>query len=489
MVRINTVASTDLIAPLVTPFTRRMDRAVLKCLRRQGVITAGERLLVAVSGGPDSTALLLVLARLRDELSIELTVAHFDHMLRSRREAAEDEAFVRALAAALGLPVVSGRGNVAARARRAGQSIEEAARHLRYAFLAREARRSGCPAVALGHTRDDQAESVLMHLLRGSGLDGLAGMRPRAAWPLGRGPDAVRPLLDLPRSDTERYCREAGVAPRQDPTNALLIATRNRIRHELLPALRQFNPRVDEALARLGAAAAADVDFLDRAAAEAWAGLARRQGGAVVFDRQGLASLHPALAARLLRRAARAAGGAVGDLEAVHVRAVLDVLGRSRARIALPHGVHAVVGPRAVRIMRGEPKQPSGIAETRLAVPGHTTLAGWVVEAEVIPVPAAVQRLGPLEALLDADAVGQPLVLRSRRPGDRLRPLGLGGEKKVQDILVDAKVPLEERDRVPIVCAAWGIVWVVGHRIDERSALGATSLRGLHLRFVPAKGH
>ena len=468
-----------------TSFTEGADRRVLDFIRDREIVNGGERVLVAVSGGPDSTALLLILARLRPQLGVELVVAHFDHMLRSRGEAATDEAFVRALAGALGLPIVCGCGNVAARARRSRESVEEAARCLRYAFLARQARRLGAGLAGLGHTRDDRAESVLLHLLRGSGLDGLVGMRPRSPWPFGRGPLVGRPLLAIARSETEHYCREAGLTPCRDPTNELLIATRNRLRHELLPKLREFNPRVEEALVRLAEAAAADVDYLEAAADEPWARLARREKGGIFFSRPELAALHPALITRLVRRAVGHLLGSPADLEAVHMQTLLAVLGRRRSRLSLPHGLTVVVDPQRLCIIKGQPPPSQRLPQTALAVPGHTRVGPWTVEAETVPVPVEVPRTGPLDALLDADAVADGLTVRSRRPGDRLRPLGLGGEKKVQDLLIDAKVPVEKRDAVPIVCAQWGIAWVVGHRIDERAALTPTSRRAVVLRFHP----
>src|SRR3990170_7769605 len=160
------VPATPQISPAATPFTQGLERRVLEFVRRHEIVNPGERVLVAVSGGADSTALLLVLARLRPQLGVDLTVAHFDHTLRGRQEAADDRAFVQSLAGSFGLPGVYGRGDVPARARRARESVEDAARRLRYAFLARQARRLGAGLVAQGHTRDDRAETVLLHLLR-----------------------------------------------------------------------------------------------------------------------------------------------------------------------------------------------------------------------------------------------------------------------------------------------------------------------------------
>lgn len=468
----------------VTPFTKALEGRVLRFVRRWRVLLPGERLLVAVSGGQDSMALILILARLAEELETHLTVAHFDHMLRSRQEAQDDEAAVRYLADHLGLAFAGGAGDVPARARQRRESIEEAARHLRFDFLGREAKRLKAQVVALGHTKDDRAETVLLHLLRGSGLDGLVGLRPRSPWPLGRGPALARPLVEATRAETLRYCREAGLTPRQDPTNLLLQATRNRLRHEVLPLLRRLNPRLDEALCRLGEAAAADVDYLEAAAHAQWRAQASLEDGGVVFPRRAFVSVPPALRARLLRRAVRRLAGTAVDLEAVHIAAVEEALGKRRARLSLPHGLTASVGMRDVRIGRSGRVPPPPIAETPLAVPGRTDLPGWSAVAEIVrPPPPQPRPRTRFEAWLDADAVGPQIVVRSRRPGDRVRPLGLGGEKKLQDILVDASVPREERDAVPLVCAPWGVAWVVGHRLDERAALREGSRSVLRLRF------
>jgi tRNA(Ile)-lysidine synthetase-like protein len=471
-----------------TPFSEGLEGCVLRFVRSKRVLEGGERVLVAVSGGQDSTALLVVLARLAEELDVQLAVAHFDHMLRSCQEARDDEAAVRDLAEGLGLTFANGAADVPARVRQRRESVEEAARYLRFDFLRREARRLKASVVALGHTRGDRVETVLLHLLRGSGLDGLIGLRPRSPWPMGRGPALARPLLETTRAETLRYCREVGLIPREDPTNLLLQATRNRLRHEALPMLRRVNPRLDEALCRLGQAAADAVDQLDAAADAEWRSQASLEDGAVAFSRAAFGSLSPALRARLLRRAVRRLARFADDLEAVHIAAVEDALSKRRGRVSLPHGLTASVAPREIRIGRSRRSPAAAIAETALAVPGRTELPGWTATAEIVrPPPVELRPRTRFEAWLDADAAGPPLTVRSRRPGDRLRPLGLGGEKKLQDVLVDAKVPQEERDAVPLVCASWGIVWVVGHRLDERAALGEGSRGGLRLRFRRAR--
>src|SRR3990170_3244189 len=288
-----------------TPFMKAVQSRVARFVRRHGILNPGERALLAVSGGQDSSALLLIVSRLATETGLEVAVAHFDHRLRSRGEARDDEQAVRTMAQALGLPFVTRSGEARARAARRHESLEEAARNLRFAFLAREAKRLKAGVVVLGHTRDDRAETVLLHLLRGSGLDGLIGLRPRSTWPFGEGPALARPLLAVTRAETGRYCREAGLSPREDPTNLLLEATRNRLRHELLPSLRQFNPRLDDALCRLGDAAAAAVAHLDADTEGAWQTLATAERWEVVFPRAAFEGLSPAVRARLVWRGAR----------------------------------------------------------------------------------------------------------------------------------------------------------------------------------------
>jgi tRNA(Ile)-lysidine synthase len=480
-------------APLAsTPFTANVERRVQDFVRRNDILNAGEGVVVAVSGGPDSTALLLALNQLRSTLNIQIIAAHFNHMLRSAEEAAADLDFVRALASTLDIPFVHAEGDVRARARAKHESLENAARRLRYAFLAGQAKDAGASAVVTGHTIDDQAETVLLHLIRGAGLDGIAGMRPRSAWPFravggehvpeGPGPDLARPLLSLRREDTEKYCRDRGLSPRKDPTNDLPVAARNRLRRELVPALRRFNPNIDEAIARVAAAAARDADYLDDLAMHHFARIASLGSRTVSIARADLLLATPALSVRLLRLAFQHVTGAFADLETAHIEALLDALHRPPGRLSLPGGVIAVTDSHSLVLRRGKEAEPAQrIPEMPLAVPGRTEAGGRVFEANIVSRPSDVSQTTPHEAFLNAEKVGADLCVRSRRPGDRLRPLGLGGEKKLQDILVDAKVPAAERDGIPLVCAGDQIAWVVGHCIDERYALDRHSRRALHL--------
>lgn len=446
------------MAPLTeSPFTKRIDYRVLKYVRKRDVFWPREVVVAGVSGGPDSTALLLILSRLRTELGLRIVVAHFDHMLRSRGEADADRAFVAKLAKALRLPLVEGQGDVKARARRSKESIEEAARYMRYRFLGAETKRAEASAVVIGHTLDDRAETVLMHIIRGAGLDGLAAMPPRAPWPFGEGPEIARPLLGLSRADTVRYCRESGIEPRRDPTNDMLIATRNRVRHEVMPALSKLNPRVSEALVRLAEAASADAEYIAAEADAIWPFVATAEADGVSLEWPAIDELSRAISSRLVQRAARELAPE-GEPSAEQVADVLE----GRARVSLSGGLTAVRGTDRIAISRSQVKPTKALATKRLTNGKATRFGDWRIE------------LGAKDGVaVSAAAIRGQLTVRSRRAGDRMRPAGLGGTKKVQDIFVDAKVPREDRDGVPIVCDEAGIVCIPGLAVDERVAARA----------------
>jgi tRNA(Ile)-lysidine synthase len=481
---------TNLEAQARSRFGQRLERRVLRYIQAHSLFSAAQRALLAVSAGPDSTALLLALAHLSASgaLKLDLWLAHFDHGLRRRTEREAEKAFLSGLAAELGLPLLLGQGDVRAHARQHRLSLEEAARELRYRFLAEQAEKAAINVVATGHTADDQAETVLMHLVRGSGLTGLAGMRPSSSWPLLGHEDLllVRPLLELRRGDTERYCQEEGLSPCLDVTNLLLGPLRNRIRHELLPLLRRYNPKIEGALLRLAAATASDLAYLEEVAGGFWHALALKDKRSVSFRRSELTALSPAIRNRLLQVACQQLLADARQIEAVHIHSMAEALAKPVAsRLSLPGGLAFAVDGESVRLTRGRQAAAKArpIPETPLAVPGRTTVAGWLIEVEALEGQRVEAGADPYEAFLDHQAVAGQLTVRSRRRGDRFRPLGLGGEKKLQDYLVDAKVPRDERDGVPLVCAAWGIAWVVGHRIDERARVREDTRTVLHLKL------
>ena len=448
-------------------------------MHRYAMTAPGETVIVGVSGGPDSLCLLHVLERARADLGIALHVAHLDHRLRGA-ESAADAAFVTETAHAWGLPVTVEAIDVGAVAKERRMNLHQAARTVRYAFFARLARALDAQAVAVAHTANDQAETVLMHLLRGAGPAGLRGMRPVVPWEEwahgveGAAPDEraaeprpalIRPLLAITRDEIERYCADHHLQPRRDPTNRDLRYMRNRIRHDLLPQLIAYNPHIVAALGRTATLCAEEHDFIQRALDAIWPTLVRRRAGALDFVGHVWCSLHPVLQREALRRAYALLGGST-TLDFERIEAARAAVGRGVGRrIELPGGLTLTVDYAGSFTLGAAPEvdgpqlaQPA----VPLPVPGRVELEhGWAIEATPHPAPAPTPA-SAWEVYLDADALAGQLVVRRRRPGDRVRPVAGAGSRRLQEVFVDAKVPRALRDAWPLVATPEAIVWVAG---------------------------
>jgi tRNA(Ile)-lysidine synthase len=396
--------------------------------------------VVGLSGGADSVALLHALSR---RPGLRLVAAHLDHGLRpgSRRDAA----FCRRLCRTLGVPSRSARADVRARAASEGGGLEEAARDERRAFLEGVRAAEGADAIALAHTRDDQAETVLLRLLRGAGSAGLGAMRARAG-PL------LRPLLRVSRADVLDHLAAHRLEWREDPSNADPAIVRNRVRHELIPYLEaRFNPSLRAALARTADVLAEEADVLEGLAAAIPVQAGR---GAAVLPRSALARAPRALGRLAVRRAIRAAGG-LRAVTLAQVDAILDLAARpasSGRRLPLPGGREAAAHFDEVRI--GPARGRAADYGAALAVPGRAPLPdGRVVVA---------RPSGPGRTSIGVP--DGPLTVRNRRPGDRVR--SAGREMSLRRFLMDRRVPAGERDRLPLVACGRTVVWIEGQPLD-----------------------
>ena len=418
-------------------------------------------LIVGVSGGPDSVCLLTALAALRKALGLELHVAHLEHGLRGQASR-DDHAYVVGLCLELGLPLISESADVAAHGRKARLSIEEAARDVRYAFFARAAEKVSAKAVLVGHTADDQAETVLMHILRGSGLTGLRGMQPLVKQ---RGTLLVgRPLLGTSRAETVAYCTAKSLSPQEDASNLSNKHLRNRLRQELLPALRQYNPQVSTALLRLAESAGEAAEFLEGLADKEWRRAACVGDGGTHLLRARVTPLVKPLQRALVRRAIEQVRGDLVGVTAEHVERLLTLMaGPAGKRLRLP-GLYCTAGYEDVVLSTSQPVVPA-LAETVLAIPGTTDLPGWSVTVRRLIKPAASR--DPFDVCLTTEA--RQLCVRGRRPGDRFQPLGMARAKKLQDFFVDAKVPGDQRDAIPLLSDGERLLWVVGHRVAQNA--------------------
>lgn len=334
-----------------------LESKVLSFVRRHNLIPSGETVVVGVSGGADSVCLLHLLAKWQQKLGIKLNVAHLDHQLRGA-ESEEDAQYVIRLAGSLDVPVTIGRRDVNDYRDERNCSLEEAARELRYDFLAAVAEDVGAERVVVGHTRDDQVETILLHILRGAGTAGLRGIKPCSPLvsgshschsdgsPSAAGTDparqspllAIRPLLEVSREETLRYCQQHRLEPRSDSSNLSLAFLRNRLRLELLPLLKKYNPAIDKALLRLAEIADADVSFIEQQTLQMWDSVAREQGEVICLDKKKVASLPLALQRQLIRLAIARISGNTRDIEANHIEAVRGLVSGPRGKSAsLPH--------------------------------------------------------------------------------------------------------------------------------------------------------
>lgn len=448
-------------------------------VRREQLFSPGERVLVAVSGGPDSVALLHLLQRLSREWRLELGVAHFDHGLRGQ-ESAADAAFVAQLAQELGLPFHLGRGDVRREAQERKISLQMAARELRWNFLQETRRAHGYYKLALGHTADDQVEQFFLRLLRGAGLEGLKGMR--FATPEG----VVRPLLAVGKEVLLAWLESQGLPYRVDTSNLNRRYLRNRVRLDLVPELaRSYNPRLKAAVWRLMALLQEDESLLAAQTEEAW----HRTGRMVTGD---LATLHLprllALPAGLQKRVLRYALGKLTPGTEITFGQVENLLALAQARRSggqLRFGECLVArAGQELHLWKGLPTPPAG-AVTVLRAPGEWhTPEGWHFLLGLTS-GAGNPRSAPDIAQLDADRVALPLLVRYFRPGDRFWPLGAPGTRKLQDFLVDRKIPRWLRPHLPLVESRGRIVWVPGFRVAEPVKLTAATRKVLTVQVRP----
>lgn len=480
-----------------------LQTAVRQYIRRYDLLQRGDAVVVGVSGGPDSLCLLHLLHALAGEMALRLHVAHLNHGLRGA-EADADAEFVAGYAAALGLPCTIGRAAVAALAEAGRLSLEEAARQARYRFLAEVARGVGAETIAVGHNADDQAETVLMHFLRGSGLSGLRGMLPKT--PLGEyrlGEEAalapaaglcyiVRPLLAIPRREIALYCAEHGLQPRFDLSNEDTTFFRNRLRHELLPILERYNPAIREILTHTAAVLAGDHQIVRSAIEDAWSRHGRvyptPDGGEVYFDLPAWRALPLGLQRGLLRAAIHRLRANLRNINWEHIeRAVwLCREGTTGQKATLAAGLEVEIGYRALRVgpegsSPAAPDWSAGpllVGPRRLLVPGRTDLGeGWraeIIAADRRALPADLTAADPWTAFLDACAVGAELTLRPRLPGDRFQPQGMAGHRmKLNEFMINIKLPKALRERWPLLVGAGGIAWVCGLRVAAWAAVTA----------------
>jgi tRNA(Ile)-lysidine synthase len=464
-----------------------LEERVLGFIREHRLLTDGGELVVAVSGGADSVCLLHILVNLQKELKLKLHVAHLNHQLRDADSDADAE-YVRELAQKLGIPATIEKRDVKGYQKEQRLSLEEAAREVRYRFLAEVAQSIGSKRAAAGHTKDDHIETILMHLIRGSGTRGMRGLQPSTLWQSGgESLVIVRPLLEISHEETEGYCRRHKITPCLDASNLSLSPLRNRVRRQLMPLMESYNPAIAEALLRTGRIADEDISFLDEEVSRLWDKVVEPEGKSLILDKAKFKPLAPALKRYLLRAAVERLLGSAKDIEMRHIEEMLSLATKAAGkRLNLPGGLTFAVEYERYLLtpdLSTLSPLPPLKGEFQLKIPGKTRLPGWRVEAAIVG-REDMDNEEEYTAYLDLAKSGDRLTVRARKKGDRFQPLGLAQPKKLGEFMIDAKIPQAWRGRVPLVCAGGKILWAVGWRLDERVKVGAETKRVLRLQFV-----
>ena len=454
-------------------------------------------IIAGVSGGPDSLCLMGALRK----AGYRIVVAHFNHKLRPDSDA--DANIVEQTAARLNLPSVIESGEVRAFADAEKISIEEAARNMRYRFLMGQARRFQAQAVAVGHTADDQVETVLMHFIRGAGLAGLKGMNYRTIIKLF---DAdipiVRPLLDIWREETIVYCAANGFRPRHDPSNASLDFFRNRLRHLLIPTLESYNPRFREVVWRTSRSLAGDHEIVTGVLDEAWKScVVHDQGDFVAFDHTALTKSPVGLQRYLVRRAIERIHPDDFDIGFATLERAANFIADEgqRSRMNLPKGLHLLREGTLIYLVAGDvtlpverwPQLPEDIQTLPLKIPGQVALSGgWKLNCErwniaSLALEQASSNDDPFQVWLDAKGISDALELRVRQDGDRFEPLGMNGHAmKISDFFINVKLPQRVRDRWPLLCMGEKVIWVPGYRPAHPFRLTESTRQALYFSMT-----
>jgi tRNA(Ile)-lysidine synthase len=458
---------------------RRTTRRVLKTIAMYKMIRRGDRLIVAVSGGPDSVCLLSILDEVRHELGVGLIVVHFDHGLRPKEDGAET-LFVKSMARSLDLPFET--ASASPDIRQSGSSLEERARHARYAFLQETAKKFSAQKIAVGHNLNDQAETVMMRLLRGSGPAGLSGIPPL------REEKIIRPLIDVSRVEIEGYLQDRGLKYMTDPTNLEPLYMRNRIRLELLPRLAQYQPRILEILGQTAQIMRDDEACLEEMA-KAWI----KEQDVTENNRERRFPLSPfknlpdALRNRVIRCALKEVGGSLRRVSLRHMNAVKRLAAGERPQglVKLPNRVivRRVYDTLVFAVTEREETQGfcyflDGTGTFEMESLGCTVTLDEMENAALPDLKSS-----PWIAYLDADRISYPLMIRNFRPGDRFIPLGMKGHKKLKDFFIDLKLSSKARSQAPILTQEKRIVWVCGLRIDDRFKITTDTRKVLKVGF------
>ena len=451
---------------------------LVRTTREHHLFQLNDTLIVALSGGADSTALLDMLSRMPG-FHLRLVVAHLNHCLRGAESDADQE-FCRKLAASYGLPFEFSRVDVKGLAKSEELNLEDAGRRARINFLELVREKHGAAAIVTAHHCDDQAETILMRLLRGSGMTGLCGIPYRNQ----RG--YIRPLLNVTRAEIEQYLAGRGLDWREDASNQDTSFLRNRIRHELLPLLEQYNPSVRRSLISTAAILADEDTLLETLAEQAFNASWYKVGGSFACSIAEFKAHPAALQRRILRHACRQLAGNLDEFSLGHIDSIRRLLDSSgpNSRLSLPQSVSAVREYDRIMLCLSMADYIGDVESISITEPGHYPLrCGGSLEVTICPAPVELNGLNADSACFDLDITPLPWLVRNFRPGDRIIPIGMTGRKKVKDVFIDNKIPMPERRMIPLLFCEGELIWIAGVRRADKGRICEETISVLNVTY------
>jgi len=455
---------------------------VLDTIKEYNMISQNDKIIVAVSGGPDSICLLHILYKLKEIFNITLYAAHLNHCLRGD-EADKDEEYVKEFCNKLGIECFTKKIDINKLSKERGISSESAGREARYEFFDELLKKLEAQKIALAHNANDQAETVLMRIMRGTGMEGLVGIKPV------RSNIFIRPLINIKRENIEKYCKENNLNPRIDKTNLESIYTRNKIRLELIPYLQKnFNKDIINVLNRLADTIIIDNDYLDKISKEKYNTYCENKAGKVIIYK-GAFSEEKAILNRIIRKAINNLKGNLYDIEKIHIKNLIELQKcNTGKKINLPNGIIAFNNYGDIELTLGEKfRNKPDNDEYILYIDRENIIESFnlKVSLRLINKDEKINfKENSFVKYFDFDSAPKNIYLRTRRNGDKFTPLGMKGSKKLKDLFIDLKVPKEERDTIPIIVFDDEIVWIVGYRISEKYKINKNTKKILEIKIT-----
>lgn len=458
-------------------FGDNMREIVLKNILEHKLISKGDNIVAGISGGLDSMALLMILHDLKDEIDFNIIVCHVNHGVRE--EASEDQEFVRNIARDLNLDFHTINVDMVSYGKEKGITAEEAGRELRYGFFREIIKKLGNGKIAVAHNKNDQVETLLQRLMRGTGIHGLKGMEFKSM-------DIIRPILNVTREEIETYVDENNISYVIDKTNLLPIYNRNKVRLELIPYIQEnFNPNIIETLWRLSQTANLDSSYLDEISLENYEKLVKEENTyRVVLNGEGFSQINPSIQNRIIRLAILRLTHNIQGISEFHITNLVDMFLNSDTgkQMDLPNNLIGRLSYNDLIIEKNHSSKREAF-EFDLTL-GENIIQDLGAGIELNLVDEMKFDQGEYTKYIDYDKIDGKLSIRNRRNGDRIHPLGMKGKKKIKDYFIDKKIPREDRDQIPLIVDGDNIIWIVGYSLSELYKVTDSTKRILEIKYT-----